>query len=162
MKTGSSRREFLKKGSAFCVACGTMALCPGIRSFGMLYTNDVPDPKKLEYCGYTCPPDCKMHQATLKNDPVLKKQAYDEWNLKERYDLEYDPDSIFCHTCKDDEQAVGPVPGNCPVRKCVTDKGYDCCIECAGLKDCSKDLWTRFPDFHRHVLKMQEKYMASL
>ena len=53
------------------------------------------DPKKLMYCGYTCPEECKFLIASVKNDKELRKEAYDLWKIKERFDIEFDPEKIF-------------------------------------------------------------------
>ena len=61
----------------------------------------IPDPKKINYCGYTCPEDCKFLVASVKNDLVLKKEAYEIWEMKERFGVvEFEADKIFCFGCK--------------------------------------------------------------
>jgi len=159
MKNKSNRREFLKDSSKLCMAWGIFALCPQMSVFGKsLGGEDIPDPKKLEYCGYSCPPDCPLYVATIENDDEKKKAAYELWNIKERYGLEFDPEKVFCYRCKSPDKPEGVVAANCPVRACVQEKGFDCCIECTELQACEKDLWTRFPEFHKGVLQMQVKY----
>ena len=34
------------------------------------------------------------------------------------------------------------------------------CIQCEELKECDKDLWKRFPQFHESIVKLQEQYQA--
>lgn len=86
------------------------------------------------------------------------KAAYKEWDLKGRYDLDFDAEKIFCFRCQPGALPEGPVLTNCTVRACAIEKGYQACIQCAELKECEKDLWTRFPQFHEAVIKMQEKF----
>ncbi|MCP4311004.1 MAG: hypothetical protein GY790_07060 [Bacteroidetes bacterium] len=44
------------------------------------------------------------------------------------------------------------------MRSCAMEKAYQACIQCDELKGCDKDLWTRFPQFHEGVMKIQVKY----
>lgn len=159
MEKRSDRREFIKQGSKICFACGVFALCPNINAFGSSGDeNQIPDPKKLNYCGYTCPPDCPMFVATIENDTAKKKEAFEMWELKERYGLDFDADKVFCYGCKNEEKPLAYTLENCSVRKCSIEKGFDCCIECKDLQACELDLWKRFPDFHNQVIEMQNKY----
>jgi hypothetical protein len=159
MKNTHSRRNFLKKGTAFCLACGAIAACPGIRAASFLQDDDeIPDPKKLEYCGYKCPADCPMYLATINNDVEAKKKAFENWQLEERYGLKFDPEQVFCYTCKPEEKPVGIAAQHCAVRACAIEKGFDCCIECKELSTCKKGVFSRYPDFHKGVVKLQEKY----
>jgi hypothetical protein len=119
------------------------------------------DPKKLMYCGYKCPEECKFLKASLENDIDMKKEAYEQWKIKERFNVDFDAEKIFCYGCKNTEKPDGVVLANCTVRSCVISKEYDCCIECLELVDCDKDLWTRFPDFKKHVIELQKKYLEE-
>jgi hypothetical protein len=162
MKTKpSSRRQFISKTSKFAFACCAIASCPKIINAEWLLDDEIPDPKKLEYCGYTCPTDCKMLKATYENDTELKKEAFGEWKLEERLGIKFDPEKVICYSCKADDKPMGVVLENCTVRECAIGRGNDCCIECEDLTACEKDLWQRFPEFHKHVIEMQKKYQAS-
>lgn len=121
----------------------------------------IPDPKKLNYCGYTCPKDCQFLEASVKNDTELKKKAYETWHIKERYNVDLDAKKTFCFGCKNNDKPAGVVMLNCTVRQCAIDKKFDSCIECKELKDCGKDLWIRFPDFKNAVIKMQTVYLEN-
>jgi len=46
----------------------------------------------------------------------------------------------------------------CTVRKCVIEKGYECCIQCETLAKCDKELWTNFPRHKDNVIEMQKRY----
>jgi len=120
-----------------------------------------PDPKKLTYCGFQCTQDCQFLKASLENDPALKKEVYETWQIKERYDIDFDAEKIFCFGCKPGDKPEGVVLTHCTVRKCTVEKGFDCCIECSELAECEKDLWTRFPDFKKHVIELQQKYQTA-
>ena len=159
MKANPSRREFIRRSTCFCVVCGAF---PGLKAMSnFLEGDDIPDPKELEYCGYNCPPDCPMYKATLDNDVEAKKECYEKWGMKERYDVEFDEGTVFCYGCKAEDKPAGMAVKLCPIRNCAVEKGFDCCIECDELKDCKKGAFERFPDFHDAVVKMQEKYLAA-
>lgn len=102
-----------------------------------------------------------MKLAGLSGDVEKKHEAYEMWRLKERYDLEFDPDEIFCNGCKTDQEKLGAAVSHCPVRACAIEKGYDCCIECDELADCELPIWASFPDFHKQVISMQAEYRGT-
>jgi hypothetical protein len=116
------------------------------------------DPKALNYCGYKCPADCAFLKGSLENNLELKKKAYADWKIKDRFNIEFEADKIFCFGCKNTEKPAGVVLTHCTVRTCAMEKKIDCCIECNELKDCKKELWDRFPDFKKQVIEMQAKY----
>lgn len=162
MKTKpTSRRQFISKSSKIALTGCAIAACPKFLSAGWLLDEEIPDPKKLNYCGYECPADCKMLKGTLENNNELKEEAFKEWKLEERLGITFDPDKVICYGCKADDKPVGIVLENCTVRKCSIERGYECCIECNELQACEKDLWQRFPDFHKYVIEMQNKYQAA-
>ncbi|HAN17152.1 MAG TPA: hypothetical protein DCQ24_00640 [Bacteroidales bacterium] len=127
-------------------------------SLGKLFNNEKIDPGKLNFCGYTCPADCKFYIASVENDETGKKEAFKIWKIKERFGVDFDPDTSVCWKCKDMLKPEGVVIQNCTVRACAIEKGYEACIECDKLTTCDKDLWKRFPDFFNAVIEMQIKY----
>ena len=158
------RREFLIKGSCAGIACCAMLMSPkGLLAGKTLrLSDDEPvDPKILNYCGYKCPADCQFLLASVKNDTELKKEVYRLWKIKEKYNIDFDPETIFCFGCKNNEKPEGVVLVNCTVRKCAISKGFDCCIECSELGECQKELWSQFPDFKLQVIEMQKKYRTG-
>jgi hypothetical protein len=162
MKTNPSRREFLSKSSKAGLLCGALVCCSRLLTFGNVFRDDtIPDPKKLNYCGYICPTDCQMKKATLDNNVDIKKQAYKNWLIEEKYGIAFDPDKIFCYGCKTEGKPLGLVVEKCTIRNCAIAKGYDCCIECNGLSTCDKEIWKTFPDFHKAVIDMQKKYREA-
>jgi hypothetical protein len=159
MKNDLKRREFLSG----CFKAG--AVCVVLSGSGNLFAidpmhQDKPDPKKLEYCGFKCPPDCTLRKATLENNIELKKKAYAEFNFKEKYKIDFDADKVFCYGCKVPDKPLGPPVKDCPVRQCVINKGLDCCIECDGLEKCDKQLWKDFPKLKDHVMGLQRQYRS--
>lgn len=152
-----NRRKF----AATTAVAGCALLLSGFKGFAHLQ-NQVPDPKKLNYCGYTCPKDCVFLEASVKNDVELKKKAYETWEMKERFGVaEFDAEKIFCFGCKTTDKPIGIRLKKCDVRNCAIDKKLDSCIECKELSACEKDLWKKFPDFKKAVIKMQNDYQKA-
>lgn len=162
LSQNQSRREFFLKTSKIGLTCGLFSLCAHNCLGGQEEeTKPIPDPKKLNYCGYSCPPDCFMKQAGLSDDIEMKKKAYEIWDLKNRYGLDFDPDQILCNGCKTDEKELGMAVSNCAIRKCAIEKKIDCCIECDELATCGLSNWKIFPDFYKSVIEMQKRYRAA-
>ncbi len=161
MNKKQNRREFMLKSSQFGLVCGAFAFCPKLNLLGSMLQDEVPDPKKLNYCGYVCPSDCPMYVATIENNTEKKKEAYDMWKIEERHGVAFDPEVIFCYGCKSPDKPEGVVVSHCTVRHCAIEKGYDCCIECDQLPECDLDLWKRFPEFHKGMIDMQKKYQEA-
>jgi len=165
MKEEVNRRNFIKistvagiTGCAFLLA----AKINPLKAFNTFPNGDeIPDPKKLNYCGYQCPSDCQFLKATSENNTELKMKAYETWKIKEKYGVEFDADKIFCWGCKTKDKPEGITVLKCTVRNCAKEKGHDCCIECKNLDKCDLELWKTFPDFYKKVLEMQKSYMAS-
>lgn len=156
------RRKFIRKGAG--VAGCLLLLRPELfAQSNILFIDDdkIPNPPELNYCGYKCPDACEFMVASVKNDPKLKKEAYEAWKIKEKYGIEFDSDKIFCFGCKNKEKPEGVVIKGCTVRACAIEKGMDACIQCKELAKCDKDLWTSLPKFKEHVLKMQGIYFES-
>ncbi len=113
------------------------------------------------FCGYKCPEDCPLLQGTLQNDDELKKEAWNEWKLEERFGVAFDPEQAFCFGCKEMDKPMGIVLARCTVRDCAIAKEQECCIDCDELTTCEKDLWVRFPEFKKMVIEAQIKYRAQ-
>lgn len=164
MNSKFDRRDFFRKSTQAGMAGCLLLISPSLlaaENLGHLDNQEALDPKKLNYCGYKCPDNCQFLEASVKNDPDLKKKAYDTWQVKERYGADFEADKIYCFGCKNKEKPEGVILKGCGVRKCAIEKGFDCCIECKDLKECKQDLWTRFPDFKNQVIKMQQQYMEA-
>lgn len=164
MKTELKRRDFIVKSCRAGVACCALLAGSRLGAFGAMTApgrDDNPNPKKLNYCGYTCPADCKMKRATLENNVDLKKEAYADWRIEQKYGIAFDPEQIFCYGCKTSGKPLGLVVAKCTVRNCAIDKGHDCCIQCDQLTGCDKEIWSTFPDFHNAVIEMQKRYRGA-
>ncbi len=163
MKPGTiNRRVFLsdtaKAGVCFCGLC----MCSPMASFA---GKDGGEKKinlaKLNFCGYSCPDDCKFLKGTLEDDIELKREAWELWKIEERFGVAFDPEQAICYGCKTTDKPKGIVLTRCTVRDCAIEKGQECCIDCDELVECDKDLWRRFPDFKKKVVDAQEKYRAQ-
>ena len=120
------------------------------------------DPKARNYLRLHLPRGVHVSSnGTLNGDVELKKQAWEQWKIEERFGLEFDEDQAICYGCKSLDKPEGVVVSRCDVRACAQEKQHDCCIECDELTACDKDLWRRFPDFKEQVIEMQKKYQAQ-
>jgi hypothetical protein len=160
MKNQIDRRNFVKSGTIAGCALLISGKLSAISGFSHLQ-NEIPDPKKLEYCGYSCPKNCQFLEASVKNDVELKRKAYETWEMKKRFGVDFDADKIFCFGCKNPEKPVGLRLQKCDVRQCAIENKLESCIECEELANCEKDLWTKFPEFRGAVIKMQKSYFEA-
>lgn len=158
MKTNLKRREFLS--SSFKVGIATCGLMLSGKLNAFTLPDEKPDLKKLNYCGYQCPADCKVKQATIENNVELKKEAYKLWRIKEKYNTEFDAETMYCWGCKTEDKPLGIITGNCTVRSCAISKKYDCCLECKELAKCDKEIWKTFPKFRESMLELQKKHFS--
>jgi hypothetical protein len=161
MKSEIKRREFvgkfLKAGAAGC------ALVYGNSLLAVTPQDQIKksDLKSLTYCGFKCSNDCTLYRATIENNPELRKKAYEEFKWKEKFNVDYDADKVFCWGCKPKDKPLSINVTACAVRKCTIEKGYECCIECKGLAACDKELWKNFPQFKLKVIEAQKIYNNS-
>jgi hypothetical protein len=161
----TDRRSFILQCSFACLGCATMLSPPLMKANNkadlFIDKEKTTDPKKLNYCGYTCPEECKVYEASIQNNLELKKEAFKLWKIEERYGIKFDAENFYCFQCKDTIAPKGIIQNQCTVRECVIKKGLDCCIECNELKSCQEDLWGRFPEFYKNIIKMQENYKKN-
>lgn len=162
MKKEFKRRDFISCCFKAGVTCYALSYGTALTAQDPVNKQDTkPNPKDLEYCGYKCPPECPLKKGTLENDLELKKKAYEDFKFKEKYGIDFDADKVFCYGCKTEGKPLSLPVESCTVRKCVIEKGYECCIECDNLAKCDKELWTSFPKFRETVIEMQKKYKAG-
>lgn len=94
MKTNFKRREFLNVCyTAGLASCGLMMSSRLGATFA--FTDEKPDPKKLNYCGYQSPPDCKVKKATVENNLELKKEAFVQWRIEQKYGMNFDAKNVL-------------------------------------------------------------------
>jgi hypothetical protein len=162
MKRGLKRRDFLNTCFKAGMTCCALTSLTWFTGHDATIKQDVkPDPKSLNYCGYKCSQKCLLLKATTVNNVELKKKAYEDFKLKEKHGIEFDPENVFCFGCKIQDKPISIVVRSCTVRSCVIAKGYECCIQCDGLTKCDKELWISFPEFKKIVIEIQKKYIAG-
>jgi hypothetical protein len=160
MKTEIKRRDFVTK----CFKAGVTG-CAFLYGNSLLARDSVkqvqkPDFKSLTYCGYKCTVECTLYRATIQNNNELKKKAFEEFKMKEKFNIDFDAEKVFCYGCKPKDKPLSLGVSACTVRKCAIEKGFDCCIECTGLAACDKELWKNFPQFKEKVIEMQKSFMT--
>jgi hypothetical protein len=157
MRTELKRRDFISKCFNASVTC--CALLYGNSLFAQdPFKLKKEDLKGLTYCCYKCTSECPTYKATIENNPELKKKAYEDAKWKEKYGIDFDPDTFFCFGCKPADKPLSINLKACTVRQCVIEKGYDCCIECNRLTACDKKLWKSYPEFKEKVMEFQKIY----
>jgi hypothetical protein len=161
MKPDLTRRTFIARGSGACIAC--CLTMTGSRLFSATGADTgMPDPEKYTYCGYRCTPECTLLKASLANDTELKKKTFEEWQIAERYGIEFEAEGFFCYGCKVGEKPKGLLVQKCPIIPCAQKKGFDCCFQCNDLAECDQELWTKYPQHRDFVLDLQKSYFATL
>ena len=160
MKTEIKRRDFVTKCFKAGVTGCALLYGNSILAGESLEQDQKPDLKSLTYCGFKCTVQCTLYRATIENNNELKKKAYEEFKMKEKYNVDFDADKIFCFGCKPKDKPLSINVNACTVRKCTIEKGYDCCIECKDLISCDKELWKNFPQFKEKVIEMQKNYKS--
>jgi hypothetical protein len=168
MEPKQSRRLFLSHCAKFCGAgCALLALSkispaqetapakPGSEKKPL-------DLKVLSYCGIPrayCEQQCELFKATRDNDAALKKAVYDQWEMKKKFGIDFDPDRIFCYGCKPGDKPLKVGMAECPVRACPSSKGLESCVQCANLAACDKAYWKDWPNVLDLAKKLQARYL---
>jgi len=119
------------------------------------------DLKELSYCGIPCVATCEMYKATQENDVKTKKTLYEKWEFKKNYGIEFDPDKIYCYTCKPGDKPLMVGMDKCAVRNCAVAKGIESCVQCKNLAVCDKEFWKKWPQLYEFTKKTQVKYMEQ-
>jgi hypothetical protein len=167
MESQQSRRRFLKRCAKFGGAC-----CALLAWNRRLPAEESPekkrdqekkpiDLKQLSYCGIPCVQVCELYKATVENDEKAKKLIYEQWNWKKKFGIEYDPEKVFCYTCKPGDKPLKVGLAACDVRNCGLANGVESCIQCNNLASCDKEYWKAWPEQHAAVKKMQARYRTQ-
>jgi len=89
--------------------------------------------KLISCCGLNCE-TCDARIATIKNSDDLRKATAEKW--QKMYSAPLIPfESINCTGCR----AAGVKFSHCDtceIRKCVNEKGYETCGDCAEMETC--------------------------
>lgn len=84
-------------------------------------------------CGLDCE-NCDARKATVNNDDALREKTAKQW--AEANDAPIKPEHISCMGCRTEGVKYLYCSDLCPVRKCVSEKGYDTCADCAEIDAC--------------------------
>jgi hypothetical protein len=167
MESKQSRRSFLincaKFGGACCTLLAWNRLLPAEENPEKKNGQEKKpiDLKQLSYCGIPCVQVCELYKATLENDVKMKKQVYEQWDMKKKFGIEFDPDKIFCYTCKPEDKPMKIGMDKCLVRKCAVDNGFETCVQCKNLTACDKAFWKEWPQAYDFVKQLQARYAAE-
>jgi len=167
MESRQSRRHFLKDCAQFCGAC-----CVLLAWNRSLPAKQGPEEKqeqklkpidfsKLSCCGVPCAQVCELYKATLENDGNLKKLIYEKWGWKKKFGIDYDPEKVFCHTCKPGDKPMKVGMAECVIRKCVMANNMESCVQCQNLSACDQEYWKNWPDLYEFNKKNQTRYLAE-
>ena len=167
MEAKQSRRHFLTTCAKFGGAC-----CALLAWNRHMRAEDNPgekkDPakkpidfKKLSYCGIPCAQVCELLKATLENDVKKKKLLYEQQEMKKNFGIEFDPEKVFCFTCKPGDKPKKVGMDTCVVRICALANGMESCVQCKKLASCDKEFWKAWPELYEFNKKNQARYSAE-
>lgn len=167
MESQQSRRRFLEHCAKYGGAC--CALLAWNRHLPAQEGPDKkPDPAKkpidlkaLAYCGIPCVQVCELYKATQENDVKMKKLVYDKWQWKKKFGVDFDPDKVFCYTCKPGDKPKKVGMDVCAVRNCATANGMESCVQCKNLAACDKEFWKEWPQTFEFAKKVQARYSTQ-
>jgi hypothetical protein len=167
VKFGQSRRRFLKYCTQFGFSCFSLfiwnehILAKASNENETKKEKESIDLKKRSYCGVPCEYECELFKATKENNIKLKKKVYEKWNWKEKFEIEFDPDKVFCYSCKPKNQIFKLGMENCDVRKCAIENEIESCIQCKNLVLCEKEFWKKWGIFYKHIKECQRQYLTQ-
>ena len=164
-----NRREFLvrctRAGGACCALLAWGRPTPAQEAVGGKTGSAKPlDLKALSYCGIPnayCESQCELFKATRDNDAKLKKTVYDQWEMKKKFGVDFDPDKIFCYGCKPGDKPLKVGMAECPVRACPMANGLESCVQCLDLAACDKAFWKEWPNAFQAAKTLQARYKAQ-
>ena len=167
MEIKQSRRRFLKQGVKLAGAC-----CALLAWNRRLPAEESPEKKqeqgkkpidfsKLSYCGIPCAQVCELYKATLENDEKMKKLLYERQEMKKNFGIEFDPEKVFCYTCKPGDKPKKVGMAECAVRVCALANGMESCVQCRNLVACDKEFWKKWPDLFDFNKKNQARYLTE-
>ncbi len=167
MERKQSRRRFLvlgaKCGGACCALLAMSRILPAQENAPAKPGPERKpvDPKALAYCGIPyayCERQCELFRATRDNDAKLKKAVYDQWEMKKKFGIEFDPEKVFCYGCKPGDKPLKVGMAECPVRVCPMANGLESCVQCLTLAACDKAFWREWPNAYAVAKTLQARY----
>jgi hypothetical protein len=170
MESQKSRRGFMKDcakmGGTCCALLACHGLLPARETLSAKPGQEAKplDLKVLSYCGIPrayCEQQCQLFKATRDNDEKLKRALFDQWEMKKKFGIDYDPGKVFCHGCKPGDKPLKVGMAECPVRACPQANGLESCIQCLSLESCAKAYWRDWPNAFALARKLQARYRTQ-
>jgi hypothetical protein len=163
MEQNQSRRDFLEK----CVGIGGFCALLHLFNENLIAqdstksskkVNEFMDLKSYAYCGILCEKQCELFVATKNNDVELKKKVYETWKWKDKFGFDFDPEKVFCYTCKPGKLPLKPGMKECGIRICAMKNSMQSCIQCKGLTSCKQAFWKEWPKMYKYIIELQQQY----
>jgi hypothetical protein len=167
MESQKSRRRFLEDCAKYGGACCSLLAWNRHLTAGAFLQEKKDaerkpiDLKQLAYCGIPCAQACELYKATLENDVKAKKLIHEKWGWKKKFGIEYDPEKVFCYTCKPGDKPKKIGMDQCLVRNCALANGIESCVQCSILAACDKEFWKSWPDTFEFAKKVQARYRTQ-
>jgi hypothetical protein len=162
MESQKSRRLFLKDCAKMGGACCAFLACQRfLPAEGGLQNTKPIDLAELSSCGIPCVKVCPLYKATQEYDVKMKKLLYERQEMKKKFGLEFDPDKVFCFTCKPGDKPKKVGMDTCPVRQCALANGVESCVQCANLDACDKEYWKKWPGQYASTKMIQSRYRTQ-
>ena len=98
--------------------------------------------KLIACCGLDCE-KCDAYIATLNDDDNLRQKTAKLWSKLNNTQIT--PEMINCTGCRAKGIKTFFCSNLCQIRKCVKNKGFETCAECAELEIC-----TTVAQIHKH------------
>ena len=80
----------------------------------------IPHTDRRKPCGFTCNEQCTLYKATIENSMELKMKAFKEFKWKEKFNVDFDADKIFCYGCKPKDKPMFAQFVNVQLKKVTT------------------------------------------
>ncbi|HSQ35289.1 MAG TPA: DUF3795 domain-containing protein [Candidatus Binatia bacterium] len=167
METKQNRRHFLKtcakSGAACCVLMAWNRNLPAMEGPEEKQEQKLKpiDFSKLSYCGVPCAQVCELYKATLENNVGMKKILHERQEMKEKFGLEFDPEKVFCHTCKPGDKPKKVGMDTCVIRICAMANNMESCVQCKNLFACDQEYWKKWPGLYAFNKKNQARFLAE-
>jgi hypothetical protein len=162
MESQKSRRRFLKDCAKMGGTCCALLACHRLLPADGSPQNAKPiDLAQLSYCGIPCVKICPLYKATQENDVNMKKILHERQEMKKNFGLDFDPDKVFCYTCKPGDKPKKVGMDACPVRQCALANGVESCVQCANLDACDKAYWKKWPGQYAATKSIQSRYRTQ-
>ena len=86
-------------------------------------------------CGLNCE-SCEARLATIRGDEKLRAEVTEKWSALNGVTIT--PEMIFCTGCRVEGVKTPYCDSVCEIRKCVNEKHYETCADCASMDTCEK------------------------